>query len=84
MKVKISITETLKYQEELIVIQPENMTDAEFEHILDGAEKQCNSADDMSYFLERYGIKTTGITKSFPDSPFYEELEIDDVEDLKE
>jgi hypothetical protein len=84
MKVRISITETLKYQEELVVIQPDNMTDSEFEAIIDGAEKQCSSADDMSCFLDNYGIETVGMTKSFPDSPYYEELEIDDLTNIKD
>lgn len=84
MKVRISITETLKYQEELVVIQPDGMSDSEFDAIIDGAEKQCTSADDMACFLENHCIETVGMTKSFPDSPYSEELEIDDLTNLKD
>jgi hypothetical protein len=86
MKVRITVEETLRYQEEIIVEQPENMTDEEFENILEEAERRNRdgTTGDLAFELEEYGLKIVDYSKSFPDSPRDVDLEVIDVTNVKE
>jgi hypothetical protein len=87
MKVRLTIEETLKYQEEIIVEQPDTMSDGEFEGILVKAERESREygVEDLAFVLsEKYGLKIVDSSKNFPDSPRDNELEIIDVSNVKE
>ena len=85
-KVAIQIEETLRYEEEIVVIQPKGMSDGEFEQILSLAERKnryTGGASDLAMILENLGIKVVEQTSSFPDSPRHSEMEIIDVRNVK-
>jgi hypothetical protein len=88
MKVRITVEETLKYTDEIVVEQPNTMDDEEFEEILQRAERSIGydgSAKDLAYVLkEKYGIKVIIQSDNFPDSPDSSELEIVDVMNVRE
>lgn len=87
MKVRVQIEETLKYHSEIIVEQPETMSDEEFDRILGKIERDVinESAKDIAYVLEKdYGIIVIEVSTGFPDSPDNSELEIIDVSNVKE
>ena len=85
-KVEIQVEETTRYEDEIVVIQPEKMTDEEFEQILDVAERRNRStnsgAKELAYDLKRLGLKIESQTFNFPDSPRSSELEIINVRDI--
>ncbi|SHN77571.1 hypothetical protein [Desulfitobacterium chlororespirans] len=84
MKVKIVVEETLTYIDEIIIIQPETMSDEELEQIIKRVEKQCREASDVAYVLEsRYGLKVVERTDNFPESPDRSEIEITDIEEVE-
>jgi hypothetical protein len=86
-KVAIHVEETIRYDDEIIVIQPKEMSDEEFEKLLDKAEKKNRtfngSAKDLASILDDTGIKVESQSFSFPESPRDSELEIFDVRDVK-
>ncbi|MFJ5625423.1 hypothetical protein ACIQD3_22600 [Peribacillus loiseleuriae] len=86
-KVCIQIEEKICYEEEIIVIQPNNMSDDEFEKALEKAEKETNlyegGAKDMASILRNAGITVESESFNFPDNPRDSELEIIDVRDAK-
>lgn len=86
-KVVIQVEETIRYEDEITVIQPEEMTDEEFEMVLSKAERSIRhlegGAKDLAHALEQLGLKIELQTFSFPGSPRNSELEILDVRDVK-
>jgi FKBP-type peptidyl-prolyl cis-trans isomerase (trigger factor) len=88
MKVRITVEETLKYTDEIVVEQPESMSDAEFDRIIEQAERNLGydgTAKDLAYLLEeRYGLKIVDQSENFPDSPMSNDFEIIDVMNVKE
>lgn len=87
MKVRITVEENVRYQSEIIIEQPETMSNDDLDEILSEAERSCRreSAKDVAYVLEeRFGVKVLEVTTGFPDSPDDSELEIIDVSNVKE
>jgi hypothetical protein len=87
LKVRLQIEEVLTYQSEIVVVQPGDMSDEQFEGILEKVERDSRneSVKDIAYALERdYGIKVEEISTEFPDSPSGSEVEIIDVSNVKE
>jgi hypothetical protein len=85
MKAKLTIEETLRYESEIIVEQPESMSDEQFEAILSKVERASDDAKDIAYYLqEKFGIKVIEVKSGFPNSPSSSELEIIDVSNIKE
>jgi hypothetical protein len=86
-KVEIQIQETLRYEDEIIIIQPEEMTDERFEEILDNAEKRNRQheggAKDLVSILSSMGLKIESESFNFPESPRDSELEIINVRNVK-
>ena len=88
MKVIITVEETVKYIDRIVVIQPENMTDKEFEAFINKAEKETYSLmggnKDFASILENKGLEVKEFSNSFPDNPSSNDFEIVDVTNLKE
>ena len=86
-KVAIQVEENIRYEDEIIVIQPNEMTDEQFEEILSKAEKLNRlyegGANNLAVILEDLGLKVEEQSCNFPDSPRSSELEIVDVRDIK-
>jgi len=86
-KVIIQVEEQLRYHEEIEVIQPDGMTDAEFDDLINKAERQNRSnstTEDLAYSLEELGLEAKKVTDNFPRDPHDWDLEIVDVRDKKE
>lgn len=81
-KVVLKIQETLKYNREVPILIPDEMTEKEFNRILDNAQRGAESVDDIVYHLKHSGagIKQTEPYDTDLDSPDYEEVECDDYE----
>lgn len=87
MKVRLTVEETVRYQTEVVIEQPETMSDEELNNILDRVERQCrhDSGPDIAFVLEKeYGIKIHKVSSGFPDNPCDSELEIIDVSNIDE
>jgi|GEM_PF-2914883 hypothetical protein len=87
MKVALTIEENLRYQSEIVIEQPESMSDQELNSILDKVERLCRdeSAKDVAYVLSsKFGIKVHSVSTGFPGSPNDSELEIIDVSNVNE
>ncbi|QQO40674.1 hypothetical protein 000TH008_246 [Bacillus phage 000TH008] len=82
-KVGISVEEIIHYTSEIFVERPDDMSDDQFEDILDYAERECRDADgnvtDIVFYLEEAGLKVTEYAESFPHSPSRSEIAIEDV-----
>ncbi|AKO92019.1 hypothetical protein BEH_07835 [Priestia filamentosa] len=85
-KVEIQVEESVRYEDTIQVIQPTDMSDEQFDKILNQAEKENRrfegGAKDLASILERLGIKVVSQTFNFPESPRRSELEIIDVRDV--
>jgi hypothetical protein len=81
-KVVIQVEETIRYEDEIIVVQPQGMSDEEFENALNKAEKKNKTYDggakDLASILDDMGIKVESQSFNFPESPRDSELEIID------
>ncbi|QIW88663.1 hypothetical protein P59_065 [Bacillus phage P59] len=88
MKVRITVEETLKYTDEIIVEQPESMSDADFDKVIEQAERSVGydgTAKDLAYVLEeRFGLKIVDQSENFPENPMSNDFEIIDVMNVKE
>lgn len=87
MKVRLTVEENVRYTAEIIIEQPETLSNADLEVILESVESRCKSdqAKSIAYLLEHeHGIKIIEVNDNFPDSPSDSELEIIDVSDVKE
>ena len=86
-RVSITIEEVVKYTDEVIVVQPDNMSDNDFDKLLNRAERTCKrtggSASDFAIILEELGLEVAEYSTSFPDCPSDVEFEILDVISIK-
>lgn len=86
-KVEIQVEKTFKYEYEIVVIQPDGMTEDEFNTLLSKAERDTREfeggAKEFAYALCRLGFKVEKQSFSFPDSPSDSEFEILNIRDIK-
>lgn len=82
-KYKLSIEETLKYNREMIIEVPDEMSESEFNKILDKVQRKTESADDISYALEKLNIEVIQDVDSDLSSPSYQEIEIEEYDYIK-
>lgn len=82
-KVTIQVEETVRYENEIVVIQPDGMTDDDFDNVLGKAERENavfhGGVYDLAMILERDGIEVLPQSFNFPGNPLTSELEIVDV-----
>lgn len=77
-KVKLFVTEELKYRREIIADVPDSMSDESLERALDKAQGGAESADDFAALLKRSGIVISESWDDSMDSPDFGEVECDD------
>lgn len=85
-KVKITVQEVIKYHGEIIIEQPDDMSDDELSEILGEVEKenQDGTVGDIAYDLQKkFGVNVIYCQSNFPDSHHDSELEIYDVSNVK-
>lgn len=86
-KVEIRVEERISYEDEIVVIQPDSMSDEEFDSLVEKAEKKNRRFDggakDFAYYLEEFGLEIESHSYSFPESPMSSDFEIVDVRDVK-
>lgn len=82
--VRITLTETLRYRNEIIAVQPDHMCDDQFDEIINMAMRrtQYGDTDDFVYFLETTGIEVKSKMNNFPESPESCEIEVDDIQNV--
>jgi hypothetical protein len=83
-KVKLVVSEILKYNRKIIVEVPDNMTDAEIENALNEAEREFGGADEFVHALKKHGIQNHEGFNSDLDSPDEIESECEDYEVLED
>lgn len=83
-KVKLVVRETLKYNREIIVEVPDDMTDAQIENALNEAEREWGGVDEFVHALRKHGIQNPDGFNSDLDSPDDVESECEDYEVLED
>lgn len=85
---RLSICETLKYQREMIVKIPEEISESELNNWLDEAQRKAQHPEDVLYILQDFNknIEAIEMPDNDFDSPYNTEIEIDelDIEDMEE
>ena len=80
---KIEVVETIRYQDEIRVTLPDNMTEESFQEVLKAVKQGLKlingGAKEMATLLTAAGIKVDSQSYSYPDSPLNSELEIVNV-----
>ncbi|MDQ0254904.1 hypothetical protein J2S74_002286 [Evansella vedderi] len=85
MKVGIYVEQKVVFRSDVIVEQPESMSDRVFESIIGKVERFNEDIRDFTQILEsEHGIKVLKVSSGFPDSPDTSEIEIIDVRNIKE
>lgn len=79
-KVKLMVTEELKYEREVIAEAPDGMTDDQLEKALDRAQSGADSVDEFVGLLSRFGIVVNDAWDDSMNSPDFGEVECDDYE----
>jgi predicted nucleotidyltransferase len=81
-KVRLNIQETLKYQREMVIEIPDDMSESTLNGFLDRAQRKAQAAIDISYILEDFSdeINTVEQPDESTDSPWDTEIEIDDFD----
>jgi hypothetical protein len=81
-KVRISIEENLRYQREMIIEVPDDMTEDKLNTILDKSQRRAQSAGDIPYIVESLNkdIKIVECPDEDLSSPWDSEIEIDDFD----
>jgi hypothetical protein len=84
-KVKLNIQETLKYQREMIIEVPDDMTDGKLNQYLDIAQRKSQAAIDIGYILEDLDDEINIIENPDEDmdSPWDSDIMIDDFDYIK-
>lgn len=73
-----------KNENEIIVEQPDDMTDDEFGVILDNVIDSWDTFEDVVHKLDRRaGIEVISHSNNFPENPESTEIEIFDISDVK-
>ncbi|MDP4087360.1 MAG: hypothetical protein Q8934_22610 [Bacillota bacterium] len=85
-KVRLSIQETLKYQRDMIIEIPDDMSESTLNSFLDKAQRKAQAAIDVGYILEDFNDEINVIEQpdESTDSPCDTEIEIDDFDFIKE
>ncbi|MCC3380714.1 hypothetical protein ACFQ5D_10820 [Paenibacillus farraposensis] len=83
-KVLLTVMETLKYEREIVVEIPDEMTDEQLEKALNKAEQNFGGVSDFLYDLKPYGITNSSGFDESTDSPADMEAECTDYERIDE
>lgn len=77
-KLKMSVVETFKYQREMVIEVPDEMSDEALAAILESTEQCVSSAEEFSKDLNgKFGIKVLEKPDSNMGNPYYTEIESD-------
>lgn len=79
-KVKLFIRESLKYNREMVIKVPEEMTETELNRLLDKVQRRADHVADLGYLFRDEGMKISEWPDDDMSSPFDVELEIGDYE----
>ena len=82
-KVEITVQENIQYENIMVVLQPEEMSDQEFKQVLKKAEIRNRSfhggSGELASILNQMGMEVNYRTYNFPNSPQSAELEVTDM-----
>jgi len=82
-KVKLTVEERQVNVNEIIVEQPENMSNEEFKEILNEVERTCEDTGEIAWDLEeRYGLRIISVDVANDPYDAFEEVEIVDVNEM--
>lgn len=82
-KIELTLWETVKYSRTAVIEIDENMSESDFNFILNGAERNSHP-DDVIYELETNGVKVLESFNNDYSSPIDSELEIVDYVEVRE
>lgn len=77
-KLRLSVVETLKYQREMVIEVPDDMSDEALAAVLDAAESCVSSAEEFAENLDgHFGVRVVEKPDTDMDSPYHAEIESD-------
>jgi hypothetical protein len=81
-KVRVSIQEVLRYQRQVIIEIPDDMSEDKLNNILDKCQRKAQAASDVPFIIEDLNddINVLEIPDESMDSPWDSEVEIDDFD----
>jgi hypothetical protein len=85
-KVRLSIEETLRFQRQMIIEIPDDMTEDKLNNILDKAQRKAQSSSDLPFIIEDLNdqISVFQAPDENIDSPWDTDIEIDDFDYINE